>query len=545
MDKRKIIDEKINKITDDINSLYDWLDTLIYEEELEKIKFSITENMSEEELDNVINNLSKLELELLKYNKYLAADRSLDFDLSKISKEDIDRKLVMICVNKILKVLRKIDDDEIPFEYSEDLINHFYYIAYGLMERELLFSDDSLIYNYITKDKTKIDIIRKYIKEDYDNIRQLMLDEEFDEDTNELLAHSMFNIEFNDEEIFNKKIIRMIARVDSNNKKFVKKKSEQFNLIYEDLLIKISGLAYYINSKEQDENAISKLKKLKELKQREMKKRGISTILSLVILIGSYFGTSNILKQSSVSKNYNGTINTYSSVDNKTERQDILFDVEDNIEDNVKLNIYSKVYKSGLFKVRTVETYDVSDHYCSDLENYLKINLNNLQSDIKEKAYVDGSSVEKYYEVVKTKIDKSEIIENLNIFEYYSKLSVLLLVIELLLNLITISRKYHAEKIYTGIIFNLNKMFFGSDSILQSIKSVDETIDINTKEIETKNETIQKLLYEYKQQKDELLKMYYQYIVPDYDKLIKSINKKEKEKNKVKELIKNNLNKRM
>lgn len=42
MDKRKIIDEKINKITDDINSLYDWLDTLIYEEELEKIKFSIT-----------------------------------------------------------------------------------------------------------------------------------------------------------------------------------------------------------------------------------------------------------------------------------------------------------------------------------------------------------------------------------------------------------------------------------------------------------------------------------------------------------------------
>lgn len=407
------------------------------------------------------------------------------------------------------------------------------------MGRELLFSDDSLIYNYITSDKTKMDIIRKYIKEDYDDIRQLMLDEGFDEDTNELLAHFMFNIEINDEDILDKKVIRMIARMDKNNKKFVKKKNEQFNLMYEDLIKYIEGLTYCINSKEQEKNAISKSKSLKELRQIEMKKRGISTILSLVILMGSYFGTSNILKQSSISKNYNGTVTTYSSVDNKTERKDMLFDIEDNIEDNVKLNIYSKVYKNGLFKVRTVETYDVSDHYYEDLANYLKISLNNLQYDIKERAYIDGSSSEKYYEVVKTNIDKSETIETLNTFEYYCKLSVLLLVIELLLNLISVGRKYHSEKIYTGILFNLNKMFFKDDSILQTIKSIDDTIDINVREIEKENERIQELLSKYKEQYEEFakLKLKYEYILVNCDTLLASINKKEEKNIKVKELI--------
>lgn len=38
---RKIIDEKINKITDDINSWYDWVDTEKYQKELEKIKSNI------------------------------------------------------------------------------------------------------------------------------------------------------------------------------------------------------------------------------------------------------------------------------------------------------------------------------------------------------------------------------------------------------------------------------------------------------------------------------------------------------------------------
>ncbi len=535
MDKRELIKNTEHELKDLIYSLSEWINIEKYFKELEEIVYCPVEDILEEQLSEVLVKLDKLKMELLGYNKFVLADDSLDTNLWRIDKEDIDKEMVMICVKQMLQIIKKIDEDNIGLDKAEELIKHFYFIAYNLMQKELLFSNKSLIYDYAIKNKNIKQKFIEYIKEDYEFITQLLSEKKNENVNCQLLINYMYNIEFNGNEIFDKKVIRMLAKINSSNKEFVDKINDQFSTIYKNLNKIINDITIVETQKRNNFDSIFRLNDSIKERKEELKKRGLSIMLSLSILGCSYLGVSKVSKFISTDKCYSGTVTTYSSVDNEPKKEDMLFDISDDIDSNIKLNVYSKVYNNGLFnidKFRTMETYDVSDYTFESLDGYFDIDLTKLSYDIKETAYEEGTSTEKYYEVSKTEVDKSQVISNLKAGEYWFYVFVILAVIDLLLSAIPFylnDSEYKFKKIYIGIFFNVYEMLFAL--VDTPIKSVKLDLDKNLDKIPEYDKSIQLSISEYEKIKTEFSKMYYKYkyILDDgYNQFI-NINKLEED----------------
>ena len=516
MMKEEII-QLVEEIKVLINSWSEWVDSEKYENLLKQMLPKSFEKINEEESKMLFNSLLTLKEEIIKYDKYLVADKSIELDMDEINLEYIEKETVMVCVNKILKILSQIEEDKIRIEKSEDLVLHFYNIAYNLMKKELLLDFDSIIYNFISGSDDRRKIIEYFIKEDYELIKQLVFGDELDD---KKICETLFKIDFDkDGNLFDKELIRLIAKLDDNNKNHIENVNKSFDNCISTIKDTAKDLQNKIECEKNNYESLDRLKK-ENIRSRELlTTRVASMILTLSVFCGYFLGNINLSKNKSNYKYYNGSISSYSSYDDSVKTRLERFDC-DSSEDSTLLKVYSKTYSRGLFNLskRTVSTYDVTDLDLSDYEDYINLDLNNLDYDIKEINYTDDVPEEEYREVVKTSIDKSKILEDTDVFSYYVFQLSGIFIMELLCDIISFIRSKRKDKnnqLLPGMAYNLKKIFTTDKgrfaSLYSYLKNYDKEVKLHEEEIQRLNESIDYLLEAYNNSNSYLNTLRYKY----------------------------------
>lgn len=570
MDNNKIIklikekEEEIDKLL--CSSLGEFISSSEYLKKIDGFMSQVTEDASEEKLNEILNELNGLKEKLQRYEKFIIADRELKLNLENKDKNNIDKDIVMICAKQIIRILKKLEKENIyKDDEAKDLVTFFYSMAYDLMKKELLFSSDSLIYEYISEKEERKSFIEGLINKEYNKLKESILNNDFDKITQEKLLKDLFDIEFNEEKrlinevlsietnnqtnLFNIDTIKLLTRYDINNKKYIEEVNKKIRLITDELKEIYQKLCININDKKDYSKSLDDLIVERNKNKKELKIRIGSIILSLSILGTLALGSSNFFRKRCMNKCYNGTIITYSSVDNKSSVTPMLFQVDDEISKEIKINVYSKVYNDGLLnldKVRIKESYDVTEFELDNIDDYFEMNLSDLDYEIAEIDYKKDSPMKQYTEVVEVNVDKSKEIESLDKFKYYLEMTTYLFLVDIVLSFISVLvriKRKDLKKIYVGSLFNIVNIFNENSSrpyisLYNDLNIYKERKNRYLLNVIAVNEEIDFLLSRYKEKRKEFDYLYdqYRYLLDNSGQLIKSIKEME-EKEDIKKLI--------
>lgn len=106
MDNNKIIklikekEEEIDKLL--CSSLGEFISSSEYLKKIDGFMSQVTEDASEEKLNEILNELNGLKEKLQRYEKFIIADRELNLNLENKDKNNIDKDIVMICAKLIV-----------------------------------------------------------------------------------------------------------------------------------------------------------------------------------------------------------------------------------------------------------------------------------------------------------------------------------------------------------------------------------------------------------------------------------------------------------
>lgn len=570
MDNNKIIklikekEEEIDKLL--CSSLGEFISSSEYYKKINGFISQVLENIPEEELSEILEKLNELKEKLQRYEKFIIADRELKLNLENKDKNNIDKEVLMFCVKQIIRILNEVEKENIDKDdEAKDLVAFFYSMAYDLMKKELLFSSDSLIYEYISEKEERKSFIEGLINKEYNKLKESILNNDFDKITQEKLLKDLFDIEFNEEKrlinevlsietnnqtnLFNIDTIKLLTRYDINNKKYIEEVNKKIRLITDELKEIYQKLCININDKKDYSKSLDDLIVERNKNKKELKIRIGSIILSLSILGTLALGSSNFFRKRCMNKCYNGTITTYSSVDNKSSVTPMLFQVDDEISKEIKINVYSKVYNDGLLnldKVRIKESYDVTEFELDNIDDYFEMNLSDLDYEIAEIDYKKDSPMKQYTEVVEVNVDKSKEIESLDKFKYYLEMTTYLFLVDIVLSFISVLvriKRKDLKKIYVGSLFNIVNIFNENSSrpyisLYNDLNSYKERKNRYLLNVIAVNEEIDFLLSRYKEKRKEFDYLYdqYRYLLDNSGQLIKSIKEME-EKEDIKKLI--------
>lgn len=570
MDNNKIIklikekEEEIDKLL--CSSLGEFISSSEYYKKINGFISQVLENIPEEELSEILEKLNELKEKLQKYEKFIIANKTLNLKLENNDKSNIDKEVLMFCVKQIIRILNEVEKENIDKDdEAKDLFAFFYSMAYDLMKKELLFSSDSLIYEYISEKEERKSFIEGLINKEYNKLKESILNNDFDKITQEKLLKDLFDIEFNEEKrlinevlsietnnqtnLFNIDTIKLLTRYDINNKKYIEEVNKKIRLITDELKEIYQKLCININDKKDYSKSLDDLIVERNKNKKELKIRIGSIILSLSILGTLALGSSNFFRKRCMNKCYNGTITTYSSVDNKSSVTPMLFQVDDEISKEIKINVYSKVYNDGLLnldKVRIKESYDVTEFELDNIDDYFEMNLSDLDYEIAEIDYKKDSPMKQYTEVVEVNVDKSKEIESLDKFKYYLEMTTYLFLVDIVLSFISVLvriKRKDLKKIYVGSLFNIVNIFNENSSrpyisLYNDLNIYKERKNRYLLNVIAVNEEIDFLLSRYKEKRKEFDYLYdqYRYLLDNSGQLIKSIKEME-EKEDIKKLI--------
>ncbi len=389
------------------------------------------------------------------------------------------------------------------------ILSKIYRIVYSFMKKEVLYTNETNLFDYFSDKKLSKQTIGSFIRLDfailYAQLKKILKDELDDTYSTALLNININNVE----DYYSLDNLKLILRYEQNEKKY--KKSIYGRLDY--LLKRYENNKNMIDSYQENigynKEHLEKLKDDLKQNKKNIRTRIWSIILSISIMTGVTFLSSGGLKKHATDKVYKGIEKSYSS-DYGTKEKPIEVEVSSNPTNSTKINVYSKVFNN----LRTVSTYDVSDIELSDIKDYLDLDLDNMPYDINLMLYDKDTTSSEYSEVVITDINDKEEFEKLNSIEYH-----LLFILSLLLNefvydmgsIIYFSKK----KGYTpGIIYNFCELFESTllkPSIYKQYKNNINEIENAVKKIEEIKQLIDSQLMTDDSIKKEFNDLYNQY----------------------------------
>lgn len=492
-EKMKLVNDGIKKIQQDFKQH----DFTYLSNELDEILKLINDNY-EENIDLILDKMNKLIEERDSYIRFIVINKVFDDTYNELRSETINKDLVNACSNLVIEVFKNIESEKLyEQEINKKIIDMFCDKAYRIMQCELLFSDNSLIYDYVKDNDYLKEIFKKIISDRYK-----MLKLEFLEDIKVLdktVSQKLFSIETSlDKDIFNLDVIKFLSSIDTFNSSYIEKVNEDIKeklKSLEDIVNELSTKEDdYIDNKSILEQAEIRNKKNKHL----LKIRLCSLGVTAGIIISSLVGISGSVKKGCKENYYNANIIKYSSVDSNPKVIPVHISTKGNPKDSTKVNIYSKVYERGIFdkKVRTVSTYDVTDYTQTNIKDYLDIDYSPLDFNISEIKYDDSTSSNEYSEVVNIKIDKSETKSLVNTGEYVFYLSLIGIFLELCLSVTSLiyNRKKTVEsKVNLGIIAN----YIHGKSLFNKLQDNNIIINVSINNLRMLSKDIDELLIEY------------------------------------------------
>lgn len=498
-----IVNEKISKLNNygvDLSSLCEKYKNVFDIEQLDGTQ------ISEEQL-------TALETELFSYEKILTALQIFE----KIELEFYGQKDVELREEHIKKAVKQIINNFNNLSWLESLdgivenqiLSKIYGIVYSFMKKELLYTNETNLFDYFSDKNSSKQFINNFMKEDFiilkSNFKTVVEDELDDTYSIALLGININNVE----DYYNLDNLKLILRYEQDEKKY--KKSIYGRLDY--LLKRYENNKNMIDSYQENigynKEHLEKLKDDLKQNKKNIRTRIWSIILSISIMTGVTFLSSGGLKKHATYKVYKGIEKSYSS-DYGTKEKPIEVEVSSNPTNSTKINVYSKVFNN----LRTVSTYDVSDIELSDIKDYLDLDLDNMPYDINLMLYDKDTTSSEYSEVVITDINDKEEFEKLNSIEYH-----LLFILSLLLNEFVYDMAsiiyFSKKKSYTpGIIYNFCELFESTllkPSIYKQYKNNINEIENAVKKIEEIKQLIDSQLMTDDSIKKEFNDLYNQY----------------------------------
>lgn len=471
-----IVNEKISKLNNygvDLSSLCEKYKNVFDIEQLDGTQ------ISEEQL-------TALETELFSYEKILTALQIFE----KIELEFYGQKDVELREEHIKKAVKQIINNFNNLSWLESLdgivenqiLSKIYRIIYNFMKKEVLYTNETNLFDYFSDKNSSKQFINNFMKEDFiilkSNFKTVVEDELDDTYSIALLGININNVE----DYYNLDNLKLILRYEQDEKKYKKSIYGRLGYLlrqYENNknMIELSqeGIGY---KKEHLENLKDNLNKTKKY----IRMRVWSIILSISLMTGATILASGGLKKHATDKVYKGIEKSYSS-DYGTKEKPIEVEVSSNPTNSTKINVYSKVFN----RLRTVSTYDVSDIELSDIKDYLDLNLDNMPYDINLMSYGKDTTSSEYSEVVITEINDKEEYEKFDSIDYSLLISAFVLLNEVAY--VWGSEIYFSKKngLTPGILYNLKELFGGcpiNPSIYKQYKN-------NIKEIEDAIEKIE------------------------------------------------------
>ena len=498
-----IVSEKFDKFNYygiDLSSLYGKYKNIFDVEQLEG------NQLSEEQL-------TALETELFDYEKILNALQIFE----KIELEFYGQKDVELREEHIKKAVKQIINNFNNLSWLESLdgivenqiLSKIYGIVYSFMKKELLYTNETNLFDYFSDKNSSKQFINNFMKEDFiilkSNLKTVVEDELDDTYSIALLGININNVE----DYYNLDNLKLILRYEQDEKKYKKSIYGRLDYLlkcYENNknMIELSqeGIGY---KKEHLENLKDNLNKTKKY----IRMRVWSIILSISLMTGATILASGGLKKHAIDKVYKGIEKSYSS-DYGTKEKPIEVEVSSNPTNSTKINVYSKVFN----RLRTVSTYDVSDIELSDIKDYLDLNLDNMPYDINLMSYGKDTTSSEYSEVVITEINDKEEYEKFDSIDYSLLISAFVLLNEVAY--VWGSEIYFSKKngLTPGIIYNLCELFESTllkPSIYKQYKNNINEIENAVKKIEEIKQLIDSQLMTDDSIKKEFNDLYNQY----------------------------------
>ena len=457
--------------------------------------------------------LTALETELLNYGQLLNVLQLLEkIELEFYGQKDVEKEEehIKVAVKQIINNFNNLSWlENINGTVEKQILTKIYGIIYNFMKKEVLYTNETSLFDYFSDKNSSKQFIGNFMKEDFvilnAKFKRLVKDELDDTYSTALLNININNVE----DYYSLDNLKLILRYEQNEKKY--KKSIYGRLDY--LLKRYENNKNIIDSYQENigynKEHLEKLKDDLKQNKKNIRTRIWSIILSISIMTGVTFLSSGGLKKHATDKVYKGIEKSYSS-DYGTKEKPIEVEVSSNPTNSTKINVYSKVFNN----LRTVSTYDVSDIELSDIKDYLDLDLDNMPYDINLMLYDKDTTSSEYSEVVITDINDKEEFEKLNSIEYH-----LLFILSLLLNefvydmgsIIYFSKK----KSYTpGIIYNFCELFESTllkPSIYKQYKNNINEIENAVKKIEEIKQLIDSQLMTDDSIKKEFNDLYNQY----------------------------------
>lgn len=481
---------KVDIMINNVNTL--GMDTTRYKETLQKIINEVedTTKVSKSKWGNNasmvlicdyalgIKKLRALELELSEYEVYFKAINSCEYLLMRIDKMNNtnNKEEVKSYANEIIESLRAIKlSNTIHYSDEKQIVEKIYDVAYKIIELEIITFGSSQVYEYVKNYDIDTYFLDRRIRKEVESLN--LKDKE-----NKKIQEKIYEISRNglDSNYFNLELIKLLI-CNSNNIDLKDNIVQELNSLKQEIN----------NNANRYKNVLFRYKGLCSVQQNRLKNirnyrkiifgRMFSSIVSLSIIVGGFFGIHTLMKKMSTSQVYPKTTTTYSDVYGK-KVEDGYSHMETEEQDRTYIHVYTDWYDNfELGTIRDIYTYDVSNVELENIEDYLDLNYTELDADKKTVSLEDGASLSQkgYTEVEKISIDRSreESVTSTGTyiaisFWFYLMYICILLIIEIEILIKGFSNKY------LGIINNIYQL------LEFNIKDYKEDMDKYKKELQ-------------------------------------------------------------
>lgn len=440
--------EKLNNIINDVHSNV----------EESKEKWGNNANMFlETDYYPGIKKLNRLKLELNEYNIYFKAVNTCKYlilELDDIENLKDDEKINNY-VETIIELLIDIKNSNIIYnKRKKTILKEVYDIVYKIIKLEIIKFGKSRVYEYVKDYGIDTSFLEKYVRKDIENLN-------LDNEKYENIQKKVYEINSDGltSNYFDIDLIKLLIKYSDN----IDSKEEIVNEL-KNLKNRLNDIAEtYNEALFKCNNCLSKSKRiLMDLKKyrKRILMRFTYTIVSLGIFVVGLFSTNYLIKKLCTKQVYPKTTTTYSNEYGK-EILDGYSLVGNNEQDKTYIKVYGDLIDGIGEDIREIYTYDVSNVYLDNIEDYL--NLDYLKLDYDKQTVMikqgDYSKTNGYVEVKQTMIDRTKEESYLD-KELYQVDSILSYILYILLIVIFENIVYIASRGegYFGIFTNMSQL---------------------------------------------------------------------------------------
>ncbi len=366
--------EKLNNIINDVHSNV----------EESKEKWGNNANMFlETDYYPGIKKLNRLKLELNEYNIYFKAVNTCKYlilELDDIENLKDDEKINNY-VETIIELLIDIKNSNIIYnKRKKTILKEVYDIVYKIIKLEIIKFGKSRVYEYVKDYGIDTSFLEKYVRKDIENLN-------LDNEKYENIQKKVYEINSDGltSNYFDIDLIKLLIKYSDN----IDSKEEIVNEL-KNLKNRLNDIAEtYNEALFKCNNCLSKSKRiLMDLKKyrKRILMRFTYTIVSLGIFVVGLFSTNYLIKKLCTKQVYPKTTTTYSNEYGK-EILDGYSLVGNNEQDKTYIKVYGDLIDGIGEDIREIYTYDVSNVYLDNIEDYL--NLDYLKLDYNNDNLID------------------------------------------------------------------------------------------------------------------------------------------------------------